>query len=343
MELETHGERPVFVLGCARSGTTLLQLMLHSHPRIAVPPETRFVQYAYRRRRQYGDLREAAARERLARWITTRTDTRFHHLKLDTETTIQEIVAGPPTLGSAIATVFQGYARRFDKPRWGDKRPAYFMHIPELLRMFPNAQFVHIIRDGRDCVGSMKQMPWFTWSSYTAMSIWGEAINYGRWAQRRYGSHVVHQLRYEDLIADPDVELRALCGFLGEDFAPQMCEPHRIADTAVPKKKTWHANTRKELTNTASGAWQQRLEPWEIELCEHVLGSRLRANGYELTGASRPEPQHLEAYTKRMRRRRKEQRIHRAKDLLRRFREPTPEVANQLEAPRPTPVEERTD
>src|SRR5690606_13260697 len=70
-------DRPIFVIGCPRSGTTMLQLMLHSHPRIAVPPETRFVVPAYFSRRMYGDMRLAENRRRLATWIATGKNTKF--------------------------------------------------------------------------------------------------------------------------------------------------------------------------------------------------------------------------------------------------------------------------
>jgi hypothetical protein len=65
-------ERPIFVMGCPRSGTTLLQLMLHRHSRIAIPPENRFVLAGYLGRREFGDLRLVANRARLAAWIVDR-------------------------------------------------------------------------------------------------------------------------------------------------------------------------------------------------------------------------------------------------------------------------------
>ena len=78
-----QSDRPIFVIGCPRSGTTMLQLMLHSHPRIAVPPETRFVVPGYYRRFSFGDLREEHNRRRLGRWIVSDKDTKFKELKLD--------------------------------------------------------------------------------------------------------------------------------------------------------------------------------------------------------------------------------------------------------------------
>src|SRR4051794_39959960 len=104
-------DRPVFVVGCPRSGTTMLQLMLHAHPRIAIPPESRFVLPAYYSRHQFGDLREPGRRRELAAWIV-RTGN-FADLGLDETTVIEAVVAAPPTLGSALGTVFRLYAERF--------------------------------------------------------------------------------------------------------------------------------------------------------------------------------------------------------------------------------------
>jgi hypothetical protein len=127
--MAAKSDRPIFVMGCPRSGTTMLQLMLHSHPRIAIPPETRFVVTAYERRRDFGDLEYPANRRALAQWIVGRAETKFLDLGLDPEPITEEIMGGPPALGAALGTVFQAYARRFGKPRWGDKRPSYIQHL----------------------------------------------------------------------------------------------------------------------------------------------------------------------------------------------------------------------
>ncbi|QBI55873.1 Sulfotransferase domain protein [Streptomonospora litoralis] len=323
----SSAERMIIILGCPRSGTTLLQLMLHAHPRIAIPPETRFTLDVYRRRAEFGDLREAANRRRLAEAITGPRNTRYRDLKLDPQETTAAIVDGPPTVGSAVGTVFRQYAHRFGKQRWGDKRPGYYQGIEELARMFPNAQFVHLIRDGRDCVGSLKQMPWYKLDSYHAVSTWAESIDYGRSAARRLGPGTFYELRYEDLVADPPRELSALCEFLGEEFDPVMCEPRRVAKSAVPKFKTWHQNTRRDVNAASSGSWQQRLEPWEAALAETVLGGRLKANGYELSGAPRASAGHLARYAKVSTKRRLAHRKRTWRDRLRRLRESDSDVA----------------
>ena len=281
-------ERPIIVVGCARSGTTMLQLMLHAHRRIAIPPETRFVLDGYWRRRDFGDLRDPERRRALGRWIVDRPETRFADLGLDGEEIVARITAGPGTLGSAFGTVFQAYAGRFGKARWGDKRPAYLQNLDVILRLFPDAQIINVVRDGRACVASLLEMSWHTDDIYATIAAWARAVDDGRRAARRLDAGQFHQLRYEDLVADPRAELSAICDFLGEDYDPAMAQPSAVADVAGPKFKTWHQRTRAPVTTQRIQSWQHRLTAEQIALCEAALGSRLEECGYELSGAPRP-------------------------------------------------------
>jgi hypothetical protein len=301
-------DRPVFVVGCPRSGTTMLQLMLHAHPRIALPPENRFMLAAYQRRHEFGDLTDPARRRELARWITA-VD-RFDDLGLDPERVIPAIEAAPPTLGSALGTVLQLYSARFSKPRWGDKRPAYLRHLDVILRLFPDAQIVNIVRDGRDCVASLKEAPWRRRSFAELIDFWTQAADATRRAGRRLDPTTYYQLRYEDLVRDPEPELRKLCRFLGEEYADAMVHPSRMAGVAVPAYKTWHSLTHGEVTTARVTSWRDRLTAEEVRLCEAAFGHRLTQFGYELSGPA-PRARHAwlaardgAARLKRIRRRR---------------------------------------
>ncbi|MGH7477955.1 MAG: sulfotransferase family protein, partial [Longimicrobiales bacterium] len=287
--------RPIIVLGCPRSGTTILQVMLHSHHRIAIPPENRFVLPAYRQRLRFGDLEERANRRALAKFIVRRRGRRFRDLGLDRRPTIRQIVQGPPTVGSAIGIVLRAYADRFDCPRWGDKRPTYHNHIDLVMRLFPDAQIVHVVRDPRDCVASLKRMKWWKLDSHHAVSAWAQSIDHTDEAQRKWPG-VVTRVQYERLVADPETELRALCAALGEEYDPAMAEPERVAAIAVPERKHWHSNTRLSPTTKPVGRWRTDLEPWEAALCETVLAGRMTSLGYELSGAGRPAAGHLARY-----------------------------------------------
>ncbi len=325
----TESVRPIFVVGCPRSGTTLLQVMLHAHERIAIPPETRFLMQAYDARRDFGDLGDEANRRALAAWIVGRKKTRFSDLGLGPQEITERIAAGPPTLGSALGIILRAYAERFGKPRWGDKRPGYFQRLPALLRMFPDAQVVQVIRDGRDCVASLKEMDWYKQDVYHALSTWVEALDAGDRAAKTLGPGSYHRLYYERLICDPKSELSALCGFLGEAFDPAMLEPARIADTAVPDRKTWHARTHDQVSTSRSGTWRTRLTAEEIALCEAVAGGRLREHGYTVDGAGSTQMSGHAHYLRVAAHRRLAARKRDMVDMLRRRDEPS-EVADAV-------------
>lgn len=291
-------DRPIFVVGCARSGTTMLQLMLHAHPRIAIPPETRFVMPTYANRSDFGDLTVEANRRRLASYIVERKGTAFKDLKLDPKATIEEIVAGPPSIGSAVGIVFRAYARKHGKPRWGDKRPAYLLNLDMITNLFPDAQIVHIVRDGRDCVASLKEAAWHKGGVYQAVSDWTRGTDEGRRAARRLGPESYYDVYYERLVSDPAGELRKLCEFLGEEYDEAMTAPNEVAGIAVPARKTWHKLTHQAPTDERVGSWAKRLEPWEIGLCEAIMGERLAAHGYTVSGDHKAGADHLARYAR---------------------------------------------
>ncbi|MBB4754532.1 sulfotransferase family protein [Actinoplanes lobatus] len=272
-------DRPIFVVGCPRSGTTMLQLMLHAHPRIALPPETRFLLAAYQKRAEFGDLGDPAKRRELGQFIVE--SSQFEDLGLDPEKTVEAIVAGPPTLGSAFGIVFRMYSERFGKARWGDKRPLYLRHLPTILRLFPDAQIINIMRDGRDCVASLKETPWKPSEFDTLIDYWAKSADASLLAQRRYPKDVYHQVRYEDLVADPEPHLRRLCDFLEEDFDPAMTAPNKLASVAVPEYKTWHTLTHQAPTTERIASWRSRLTDDEVRKCEAVFGDLLARFGYE--------------------------------------------------------------
>jgi hypothetical protein len=283
-------DRPIFIVGCPRSGTTLFRTMLHAHPRIAVPPETRFVMQAYLRRYNIGDLTDPAQREYLARWIVEREESRFSVLRVDGDDVIRQIIEGPPTLGSALGIVFRTYSAKNGKVRWGDKRPAYYSFIDELDNLFPDAQFVHMVRDGRACVASLKRTPWFDHEPIPCMATWMMAIDCSRESGARLGRERFLEVKYEDLVTAPESEIRRVCDFLEEEYAPQMCAPEKIADRVNP----FHYEQRNQISEgiytKSMDAWRDQLEPWEIATFEIAAGDRLAHYGYAPSGVEGDVP-----------------------------------------------------
>src|SRR5688572_21176611 len=103
--VSASSDRPVFVSGCPRSGTTLLQVMLHAHPRLAMPPETRHLLPAYHGRTRFGNLRDPDNRERVVDFAAGFR--KFKDLGLDHDRLRRRVREGPPTIGSVLGVVLQ--------------------------------------------------------------------------------------------------------------------------------------------------------------------------------------------------------------------------------------------
>ncbi|MFE2514814.1 sulfotransferase [Streptomyces mirabilis] len=271
----------------------------------------------------FGDLAERDNRAGLARWITGRRETRFHELGLDAGRVAERITDGPPTFGSALGIALRAYAEEHGKVHWGDKRPAYALHVAEILAVPRRA--VRPPRTGRPGLrASLLRMPWWHRGFHEAVATWAQVVDTTRTYARELGPDSWYQLRFEDLVVDPAGQLRGVCGFLGEEYAPGTTEPHRVAGMAVPARKTWHRRTHGALDTSRAGTWTTRLTPDQIRLSEAVLGERLTSYGYELAGAVRPDPAELLRYRRVEVLRRAAHAKRRTLDRLARVREPGP-------------------
>jgi hypothetical protein len=231
--------------------------------------------------------------------------------------------------------VLQAYAERFGKARWGDKRPGYYQDVRVLLRLFPDAQFVHVVRDGRDCVASLKRMPWWRAGSTHAFATWVEALEQGRHWSGELGPARWHTVQYEHLLAEPEAELRRLCGFLGETYHPAMLRTGEVAEVAVPQRKTWHARTAQPMDSTRIAAYRSGLDHDELALIEWVAGPWLERYGYPLSGAGRPSRLLLQDYRLTSIKRRAARRKRALEDVVRdaRSRAPVAAMPHSIQLP----------
>jgi hypothetical protein len=285
-------ERPIIIAGTARSGTTLLTTMLHAHPRLAVPPENRWLPRAYLDRARFGDLRDPDNRLKFARFVTDNPQTRFAELGIDRARTVQRIIEAAPTLGSVTAAIFAEFAQSRGKARWADKRPSYAFWVDRLLALWPTLQVVHLVRDPRACAASLIRTTWWQGGLPQAVTSWLRTeramASFARRAQP--GQYVA--LRYEDLLVDPAPELKRLCAALGEQFDPAMLtERVQAAADMVPTWETYHDRTRGAVDPSRIDAWRTQLTPEEIGLIEWLCGRLMRERGYLPSGlARRPSP-----------------------------------------------------
>ncbi len=273
--------------GCPRSGTTLFGSMLHSHPLLAMPPETRFVVEGYKKRKDFGDLAEESGRLAYAKWVVAGKGTRFRQLGLAKEPVVSAVVAAPPTIGSLAGTVLGQFAAAHGKARWGDKRPKHVEILPTIFAMFPDAQFIHLIRDARGCTASLKQLGWWDYGAVESLERWQRSIDAGLQARSWCRPDQYLEVRYEDLVASPVSELRRVCEFLGIDYADEMLA-HESGAALIDKG--YHERVAQPVDDKAVSKWRQVLTPEELALVEEKVGDLLDEFGYPRLADLPPVP-----------------------------------------------------
>jgi hypothetical protein len=279
-ESEAHPPFP-FLVSSGRSGTTLLRAMMNAHPQMAVPPETFFVTRFLPERGRW-ETPEGFATERFVSDVLV--NERFGRWELP-ETLVREAVTEerPRDYGDAIRSLYALYARTGGKRRYADKTPVYIYEMPALAETFPEARFVHVIRDGRDVAPALVGMDVRPNGLPEAALLWRERVEAGRAAGRGLGPHRYMELRYEDLVSGPEEALRDLCEFISLDYDPAMLTYPDTASEVVARDggPERHRGLFLEPT-TGFRDWRTDLTGDEVEVIELLAGETLAELGYEL-------------------------------------------------------------
>lgn len=305
-------DRPVFVGACPRSGTTLLRTMLNNHPELAMPRESRFLVETWRRRDKFGDLAAKRNRRKLARWIFTRKAARPGRVQVTPEEGIERLVAAPPTLGSLIGTCFTLYAEQHGKQRWGDKRPMYVQYLDAIYAMFPDAQFINVVRDPRAAVASMRKLDWYGGSVAPAAELWDRSQRAADAWRKRLAPDQFLEIRYEDLVTGPEQTLKELSSLLGlsPDGVDDMLSYYEEND--VPEGSVYHWRVHQPVSEESLRRWEEELSAEEIALVERVAGKRMRRYGYEPVAGGAHPPADLRRALRERRNRMAKKRLRRA-------------------------------
>ncbi|RRJ84537.1 sulfotransferase family protein [Aestuariirhabdus litorea] len=282
-----NDSRPVFIVGAPRSGTTLLQYMLRSHPNLSLPTgESHFFIPLFTHAERWGDLAQAGQVKALLAEMYRRSaeflDTDLHGLRFDIDSLSDEIVTqGLVTVPDIIDFIYTKNAKGEGKQRWGDKTPYYVFHMPTILQMFPGAQFVHLIRDGRDCALSLidRKDDFGVYNLHFAGRYWKEYVDRGResGAQLPDGSYL--EVKYEELISQPKLSVAKILAFLGEQYHTDVIE-FRKSSLAPEESKTPLLSRSIDAANKEK--WRLKMSPWGIRLFESAAGRTLTASGYAL-------------------------------------------------------------
>lgn len=289
---EARGPMPVLV-GCPRSGTSLLAVMLDSHPRIAIPPETAFLPELRRLTAGEGMAlqREFFALVTTDRWGVSNWD----DIGLDKDEYWRRLCALQRfSITSGLRMLFAMYADRLGKPLFGEKTPADTHWMPQIEAYLPEARFIHIVRDPRDVVLSLRRTSAGRSVEETA-EIWKSTVSAGRASAERVSHY--HELRYEDLVLNPEIELRKICQFLGIEYADPMLEYRtsgaryiaHLGDRPTPSGRQMvpralrarlHENLVHPLREERVQSWRREMSADERAKVEAIAASLMHEIGY---------------------------------------------------------------
>lgn len=254
------GAPAIFVIGSPRSGTTLLRLILDSHPRISCGEETHFLR----------DLEAIVGRN----WPLVAT------YELEREWWLEHIRALYADFQTEVLT-------RSGKARWAEKDPTYTLHLPFIEELFPGAVYVHLLRDGHDVVASFRDRWGYKSAARAARTEWARYVEAARALQARLPEERFLELRYEQLVADPEGQGQRLFTFLGEDWDPAVLDfdpaQHRATD-----RYQWFTAQRREAGGEDTTIYQSRvgaggksLDPLLRSVLRRRHGDLLRELGYK--------------------------------------------------------------
>ena len=275
-------ERPIFIVGQERSGTTLLMVMLGCHPRIAVPEAAwwypRFRGYLH----TYGKLADTANLRTLATEMIFGVTVPFLGMPVNPKTIVDEILdeLHEHSFAGIYCAMLERHARWMGKPRWGEKTPTNVFFARQILEDFPNAQFLCVTRDGRDMASDALN------SSFGPTNILAAAHEW------QFGQQTIQALRrelppsawldvyYETLARAPAATLEQVCNFLGEDYDPAMLGFHQTGIAQARGKQRDHGPLAQPVTDRYVGIYREFLSLREQRIFAAIAGQEMATEGY---------------------------------------------------------------
>jgi hypothetical protein len=278
-------ERPIFVIGYERSGTTLLMAMLGCHPKLAFPEVGWLFPRIYPWRYTYGDLSVERHFRTLAGEMLFGLNQPLWGMSLNPTTVVSDIIALAPerSFAGIYAAMHQRYALEFGgKPRWGQKTPNNLYFVPQILENFPNAQFIFITRDGRDASATSLESAFGAGNIYGAAYTWNAANTFVKPFREKLADDTWLDVRYEELVREPVQVLQKVCDFLDEAYTPDLLEFYRTPTGVARGKQRDHAPLGHAVSERYVGIYQQLLSRRDQQIYGAVAGKMHREAGYYL-------------------------------------------------------------
>jgi hypothetical protein len=273
-----RSKAPVFVIGCSRSGTTLLYHMLLSSGNFAVYRMESMI-FTLLEPRFRPLSRPRNKRRMLDAWYNTRL---YERSGLEPSEIEPRIMAECRNGGDFLRIIMEEMSRKQGVERWAETTPEHLLYMRRIKETIPNALIIHVIRDGRDValswekLSQIRRFPWDRKRAAMAAGIyWEWIVNEGRRAGRTLGGDYL-EVRYEDLVLKPIEVLRNL-----EPFIAHNLDYERITRVAIGSVSAPNTAFKGDRRNPV-GRWMTELTRPELATFEALVGGTLEQLGYEL-------------------------------------------------------------
>lgn len=277
-------ERPIFIIGHERSGTTLLMVLLGSHPRIGIPEVGWLFPRIYPWRHTYGDIDIESNFRTMVDEMLFGLNQPLWGMKMNPLTAMDEIISlvQERSFAGVYAAMHQRYLQEVGKVRWGQKTPSNLYFVPQILDCFPNAQFLYITRDGRDVCAECIRCAFLSANIFGAASGWNTANTFVKPFRQKYPATVWMDVKYEELCRQPEKVLRAICEFLQEDYDPEMLNYYQKPTAIQRGKQRDHAPLGQPVSEQHIGKYRSYLSVYEQEVYATIAGETHIEAGYQL-------------------------------------------------------------
>ena len=270
-------QRPLFIFGCPRSGTSLLSRMLNQHPNIAIPYESHLYNWVYPLLRRSGALFDPRARP----WIVAqilRTDYMRDWVPRPSLTDTVAAITRDDFHG-IVEGLMRAWTAGQGKSRWGEKTPQHTLCWRTIREGFPDLQVLHLTRDGRDVALSYRAAHFGPKHVYELARRWVQYLSAAEAAEAALGQGAFLTVRYESLVDQPEGELQRICAFLGEEYTPDMLTFYsRGGDYPTDRRNL--DNLRRPVLTGNSGKWRSQMTAREVRIFEAIAGDYLERYGY---------------------------------------------------------------
>lgn len=273
---------PVFIIGCARSGTTLLRLMLTAHPHISISSEGFYIFHLRSKLESYGDLSNQDNLKALYENIQFLiADEKYLN-----PPRFDQFLAWVERHGvnlKSIITFYGTWEANFLGKKtlswWGDNAPYHAHHIPFFNSLFPDSRFIYMMRDPRDtCASSKTSLAGHTLDR--AIRDWEKSLLHGLLAKVFLGPDRFTLIRYEDLVRNAAGQLAQICNFLNVEFSENMLRFYESPVAGAISQLDHHRNLQRPVFTDSISKYKAILNDKELAIIEERLSAQMTYFGY---------------------------------------------------------------